>query len=70
MAFTQADLTNIRACIGSGVLETRFADGSSVRYQSLADMMAAETRIASAIASTTPGAARRRRHTPAWRNGC
>lgn len=70
MAFTQADLVNIRANIASGILETRFADGSGVKYQSLADMMKAEERIASSIASATPGAARRRRRTPAWRNGC
>lgn len=67
--WTQADLAQIRANIASGVLETRFADGRAVRYQSLADMMAAEKMIASALASAKPGASRRRRRTPAWRNG-
>lgn len=67
--WTQADLAQIRANIASGVLETRFADGRAVRYQSLADMMAAEKMIASALASAQPGASRRRRRTPAWRNG-
>lgn len=67
--YTQDDLVNIRACIASGVLETRFADGRSVRYQNLKDMMAAERVIAGAIngASATP---RARRWTPAVRSGC
>lgn len=69
MAFTAADLANIRACIASGVLSTRFADGRQVQYQSLGDMLAAEQRIADAVAGAQPGAARRRRRTAVYRNG-
>jgi hypothetical protein len=66
MAFTQTDLDNIRKCIGSGILETRFADGRRVMYQSLSDMMKAEQRIAAAVAA---GSGRPRQTYPAWRNG-
>jgi len=66
MAFTSADLVNIRQCIASGVLRTKFADGSEVMYQSIADMLTAEQRIADAVAS---GSGRRRSRTPAYRNG-
>ena len=68
MAYTQADLDNIRANIASGVLETKFADGSGVRYQSLDEMMRAEQRISAAVTAAAPGAAPRRR-TPGYRNG-
>lgn len=67
--YTQEDLDRIRACIASGVLETRFADGRSVRYQSLKDMMDAERRIADAV-NASSGTAAPRRQTPAYRNGC
>jgi len=67
MAFTQTDLDNIRACIGSGVLETRFADGRMVRYQDLDAMMKAEQRIAASL-SASSGAPRR--SYPSYRNGC
>lgn len=69
MAFTQADLDNIRSCIVSGVLRTRFADGREVHYQTIADMLVAEQRIASLVAAAVPGAARSRIRTPGWRNG-
>ena len=67
MAFQQADLDNIRPCIASGVLETRFADGRMVRYQTLAEMMQAEQRIAAAVAANTRTGCRRR--TRIYRNG-
>lgn len=68
MAYVQADLDNIRQCIASGILETRYADGRWVKYQSLADMMTAEQRIAASITSTS-GCGRPRRRTPAYRDG-
>lgn len=68
MAFTQADLDNIRSCIASGVMRTRFADGREVTYQTLDAMMNAEQRIAAAVAASSP-TARRRRRTPIYRSG-
>ena len=65
--YVQADLDNLRACIASGVLQTRFADGREIRYQNLGEMLKAEQRITAAIASSVPGA--RRRRTMAYRNG-
>lgn len=67
--YTEADLINIRACIASGVMETRFADGRSVKYQSLAEMIRAEERIIEAISAAAPDA-RPRRRVVAYRNGC
>jgi hypothetical protein len=67
MAYVQADLDNIRQCIASGILETRYADGRRVMYQSLADMLTAEQRIAASI--TPASGCRRRRRTPAYRDG-
>lgn len=68
MAFTQADLDNIRACIGSGVLSTKFADGREVRYQDLDAMLAAEQRITAVVAGATPGG-RPRRSAPSYCSG-
>ncbi len=68
MAYSQADLDNIRMCIASGVLETRFADGRTVRYQTIEGMIAAEQRISAAVTSSTPGTRPTRRY-PAYRNG-
>lgn len=68
MAYSQADLDNIRACIASGVLRTRFADGREVYYQTLAMMLDAEQRIAAVVASASALVAPRRRF-PAYRNG-
>lgn len=50
MAWTQADLDQVRTNIASGVLQTRFADGREVRYQSLDHLIAAERVIANALA--------------------
>lgn len=67
MSYTQADLDKIRACIAAGVLETRFADGRSTKFQSLGELLDAETKIAAAVAAST---GRKRRTYPAYRNGC
>lgn len=40
MAWTQADLDALDVSLSSNVLEVRFADGRSTRYQSKADMLA------------------------------
>lgn len=69
MAFTAEDLTAIRTAIASGVLRVRYADGREVTYQSLDQLLKAEQRIIDGIAAAAP-AARPRRRTPAWRNGC
>lgn len=69
MAWTQSDLDKIRTCIASGVMQVHFADGRRVVYQSLADMLAAEQRIAAFIsANATP--ARVRRRSPRYGRGC
>jgi len=63
MAWQQSDLDNLDACIASGVLVTRFADGREVRYQTL-EMLLAARRVVAAQLSTaqavTAGAVRRR----------
>ena len=70
MAFSQSDLTAIRAAIASGVMVTRFADGREVRYQSLDSMLAAEKRIAAAVADTATTTARSdRRRFASFSNG-
>lgn len=49
MAWQQSDLDNIDACIASGVLQTRFADGREVRYQSLDHMLKARQVISNEL---------------------
>lgn len=49
MAWQQSDLDAIRQNIATGVLETRFADGRIVRYQSLDMLIAAERVINAAL---------------------
>lgn len=69
--YTAADLANIRACIASGVLRTRFADGREVTYQDLDQLMAAERVIAAAVEmaeAATSGVVRRK--FAGFRNGC
>jgi hypothetical protein len=68
MAYTQTDLEAIRTAIASGVLKVRYADGSEVTYQSLADLLKVEQRIECALAPATTR--RNRRSYPAYRNGC
>lgn len=70
MAFTQTDLDAIRAAIAQGVLSFRYPDGRQVTYQSTEALLKAEQRMVDAIAGAQPGAARRRRRAPAYRNGC
>lgn len=63
MAWQQSDLDTIRANIASGIMETRFADGRMVRYQSLDQLLAAERVISSYLASAaaaSAGAVRRK----------
>jgi hypothetical protein len=67
MAYQQSDLDNIRQCIASGVMRTRFADGREVFFQTLSELLTAEQRIIASLAAATPG--RRAVRTPAYRNG-
>lgn len=39
MSWTQADLDKLDSAIGQGVTEVTFANGQSVRYRSLKEMM-------------------------------
>lgn len=70
MAFTQTDLDAIGKAIASGVLSVRYADGRQISYQSTDALLKAEQRIRDALANQQPGTSRRRRRTPAYRNGC
>ena len=49
MAWQQSDLDAIDACIASGVMVTRFADGREVRYQSLDHLLAARRVISNQL---------------------
>lgn len=69
-AYTEADLTKIRAAIASGLRRVTFADGRSTEYQSLDHMLAAEKVIAAQVgmaAEATSGIIRR--HTPYYKSG-
>lgn len=61
MAFQQSDLDTLDANIASGVLETRFADGRTTRYQSLDHMLAARAVIRTEIAVAAQAARGARR---------
>lgn len=50
MAFQQSDLDNLDRAIATGASEVRWADGSSTRYRSLAEMMRIRDQIAVALA--------------------
>lgn len=69
MAFTQADLDNISRNIASGILETRYADGRLVRFQTLDEMVRARALIAGQVTSNQADSRPRRRTAP-YRNGC
>ena len=49
MAFAQSDLEAIQAAIAKGELEVEL-DGRRVRYRSMPELLAAEQRIAGALA--------------------
>lgn len=69
--YTASDLVQIRSCIASGVLRTRFADGREVMYQSLDQLLAAEKVIAAQVeisAAATSGIVRRKH--ASFQNGC
>jgi hypothetical protein len=61
MALQQSDLDALDANIASGVLETRFADGRTIRYQSLDHMLAARSVIQAEIAMAAASARGARR---------
>lgn len=70
-SYTSGDLAQIRACIASGVLSTRFADGREVRYQNLDQLLAAEKVIAAAVEmAASSGAALSRKKFASFRSGC
>lgn len=52
MAFSQADLNNIRTAIAKGELIVEF-DGRKVTYRSIDDLLKAEQHIATALATAT-----------------
>jgi hypothetical protein len=69
--YTADDLANIRACIASAVMKTRFADGREVTYHSLDQLLAAEKAIATQVelGQTSTDRAVRRKF-GAFRSGC
>lgn len=46
---TQADLDRLDAAIASGVTQVRFADGRSVTYATITEMLAARAFLASQV---------------------
>ena len=52
MAYTEADLTAVRAAIAKGERSVQFAD-RSVTYRSMDELFQAEERIASSLMTTT-----------------
>lgn len=61
MAFTSADLDTIDATIASGEKRVTFADGRTVEYQNVDQMIIARRTIASVVNATTNAAAGRPR---------
>ena len=55
MAFTPQDLAAVDAAIASGELSVRAADGRTVTYRSMADLMRARQTILAEIAASQPG---------------
>ena len=71
MAWQQSDLDALDANIASGVLQTRFADGREVRYQSLDHMLQARRVISNELtlqAQAQQGFVRRK--FASYRTGC
>lgn len=61
MAFTTDDLARIDRVIAAGELTVRFADGKSVTYRSMDELMRAKSQIAGELAAAAnAGAASRR----------
>ncbi len=70
MAWTEADLTAIRAAISTGIRSVTFADGRRTEYQSVDHMLKAESVIAASLRMQTEaqtGVVRRR--VPYYKNG-
>lgn len=70
MAWSEADLANIRKAMASGVRSVTFADGRRTEYHSLDHMIAAERVIESALkmqAQALSGTVRRR--VPYYKSG-
>lgn len=71
VSYTEGDLAQIRACIASGVLSTRFADGREVKYQNLDQLLAAEKVIAAAVEISSAAISRpSRKKLASFRSGC
>lgn len=54
MAFSTADIDALDRAIASGVLEVRFADGRTVKYRTMEELMRARGLAAGAVPSTDP----------------
>jgi len=69
MAWTTADLDNVRKAIASGVRKVTFADGRSTEYQSLDHMLAAAKVIEAQLEMQAVGTATVRRRVPYYKSG-
>lgn len=70
MAYQQSDLDKLDAAIAAGVQQVTYADGRSVRYQNLDQLLAARKVIEAQVkmaAQTASGLVRRR--VPFYRSG-
>lgn len=54
MALTAADIDVLDRAIASGVLEVRFADGRTVKYRSLDDLLRAKSLAAGEVGAADP----------------
>jgi len=54
MAYTQQQLTDLRAAIGEGVLRIRSIDGQEVVYRSLAEMRQIEAAMVAELETSQP----------------
>ena len=70
MAYQQSDLDKLDAAIASGIQQVTYADGRTVRYQNLDQLLAAKKVIAAEVAmqAAARGAIVRRR-VPYYRSG-
>lgn len=70
MAWTQADLDNVRKAIASGKRSVTFADGRKIEYQNLDQLIAAERVISASLQMVSDTLDRRaRKRVPYYRRG-
>lgn len=63
MAFTASDVTKLEAAIANGIQQVTYADGRSVRYQNVDQMLAALKLMRGDVAAAGSAGTSRRRTT-------